>query len=92
MSRIDVIGQNGNTGEHYMTQFCKDCKSFKRKTFTMRGLFRKVAVHTLPLEVGVCTDTRQEMPLKYLVTGDTDDMAYATVVRGHQCKGDWYER
>ena len=90
MSRMDVIGQNGNTGEHYMTQFCKDCKSFKRSTFTVPSLIGKDKVHELPLHVGVCTNTSQEMPLKYLVTGDTNDMAYATVVRGYQCKGVWF--
>ena len=82
---------NGNNGEHYMTKFCKNCKYFKRNTFTMQGLFRKEQSHKLPLEFGLCTNESQTFPVKYLITGDTQDMSYATTVRAHECKGDWYE-
>jgi hypothetical protein len=88
-SRIDIIGQNGNEGEHYMIKFCKDCKFFKPKTFTTQSLFGKSHIHELPLEVGVCTNEQQELPLKYCVTGNVEDMSYATVAR-LTCKGDWY--
>jgi hypothetical protein len=88
--RIDIIGINGNEGVHYMTKFCKDCKSFKRRTFTLVPLFGKNRIYEHSLELGVCTDQRQELPVKYLVTGDIQDMSYATVVRIGECKGDWY--
>ena len=90
ISRIDIIGTNGNDGEHYMVKFCKDCKYFKRKTYLVPNLFG-ASEHYHDIQLSICTNERQKLPDKYLVTGDTNDLAYASTCRKFDCKGDWYE-